>query len=402
MIDYTSPISVYCGVKDNTGSIVTLAAFMRMGEEYKDRIIRYRAYKVRLADIKAALNKWTDYRSSLYDAISSQSNPLGGDDSDEVVAMRQELAAADDAIARLQRDIEVGEHAVEDMKQSFPSATLSGCFAPTRAKANLQRHSGFICIDIDDHYEWTDSDGNKLSCVQSLDGVDYILSQLPWVVYAAHSVGGKGFFALIPIGPIDDVHPHEWYFDCLKAEFERYHIVIDPACRDTTRLRILSWDEHPYRNFANVVPYTGTQAFVSRNERRRRAAEEERRMQEILARRTRYANSPFAADDPQADWNHLCLCCDEVQRRNVNIANFTNEVEYVVWVRWGMALASEYGEAGRPLFHQLSAPSPKYNQSDTDKKYDGFLRRQARSDAPSVKSIFHNLMLADICWWKLR
>lgn len=47
---------------------------------------------------------------------------------------------------------------------------------------------------------------------------------------------------------------------------------------------------------------------------------------------------------------------------------------YDSWVQVGMSLKTEYGDAGRSLYHQFSGQSAKYNPKDTDIKWTSFKR----------------------------
>ena len=123
------------------------------------------------------------------------------------------------------------------MKKSLPAATVSGVFHPTRRADNLVKHSGFISIDID----------GKENPGVSLDDMRTALICRPYVAYAAISVSGNGMFAIIPIARTDN-EGHGAHFDALKEEFAQYGIKLDASCRDTSRLRFLSYDPEAYIN----------------------------------------------------------------------------------------------------------------------------------------------------------
>ena len=271
-MNWYANISVYKSAKDNVGQVMSLTDFMRLGHQMKDDIEKYRMMKSVLSRIRERSSGLQSMLEGLQEFIEENRNPLGGEELDpKVIEAVKERKNIENEIGELKDKIAAQSRMCDEQKRHFPCATISGWFAPTRAKANLQQHSGFICIDIDDHYNLN---GNTYT--QSLAGIRDLLVSLPWVMYAAHSVGGAGYFALIPLGPVDDDHPHEWYFDCLKAEFEQMGIVIDPACRDTTRLRFLSYDDNPVRN-AQCEHYMGSASFVSKRERQEREQEEKRR-----------------------------------------------------------------------------------------------------------------------------
>lgn len=394
-MDFYVNISVYSSAFDHKGRVMPLAKFMNLGKDYADSILEYRTLKEAYLDKLDAIDAARRYADELQSDIDGNENPMGGEDTTEIIALKSQLAEVCDTISTLLRTADEFKHRSDDIKRKFPCATLSGQFAPTRGKGNIVHHSGFICVDIDDHYTLTDSNGQKHSYRQDLVGVANVLRLIPWVCYAAHSVGGRGYYALIPLGPIDDTHTHEWYFDCLKADFEKYGIVIDPACRDTTRLRILSYDDAPIRNSA-AVPYTGQQRFVSRNERNRQRATLQAEHEAAIRRQLQYGSN---ADDPEKDFDHIVICTNEVMRRGT----FSAINGYKEWIALGMALATIYGERGRVIFDNLSSCANGYNSDEVCKKYDNFLRRAtpAEGKVPTIKTIFKLFHQEGIFWWKL-
>ncbi len=223
--------------------------------------------------------------------------------------------------------------------------------------------------------------------------VPSVLASLPYVLYAAHSVGGRGYFAIIPLAQIDETHSHAWYFEALQQEFLRLGIIIDPACRDTTRLRFVSYDTNPYRN-ALAVPFSGTAKFISRNERRRREEEEHRRA-ELLRR-----NAIINAADPDADFRHVQICVYKARQRGSIVVESDKD-----WYTAGMCLARSFGERGRAIFHDLSGTSAKYNVSDTDKQYDACMSAAGRSSVSghgpiSIRTLFQMFERDNIRWYR--
>ena len=392
-MNFYAPISVYRSVFDHTGWQMTLADFMNLGKErYAPDIIAYRSMKATLAELYDQRQAISQYASDLDTQIQAERNPLGGEETEAVIAKIAERERVGAQISKLDTDIKACQLQAEEIKKRFPCATISGYFQPTRSQSNIVQHSGFLCIDIDDHYYKTDSSGVKRKFRQDLATIPSLLASLPYVVYASHSIGGIGYFAIIPLGPIDQQHTHAWYFDALQQEFERMGVIIDPACRDTTRLRFSSYDTHPYRNPA-ATPYLGQKSFVSRNERRRldeeahRRAEQERR------------NAMISANDPDADFRHVQICVEKAHRRGSSIVDDYND-----WYRAGMCMARAFGERARSLYHTLSSTSSKYSASDTDKKYDSCLSAAGRSPQSahgplSVKTLFQLFEKENIRWY---
>ena len=388
MLNFDVRISVYKSAFDHTGTEMSLAAFMRLGkEQYYGDIIAYRTLKESIRELKAARTCYQTELDELATYIKKNKNPFGGEDTPDVVKAKADMENVRFSVAGLESRIDAASKQADAHKRKLPCATLSGRFVPTRGKSNLVEHSGFICVDIDDHYEERDSNGEMRSYTQNTAGVPELLRQLPFVLYASHSVGGVGYFALIPLGPIDEGHTHEWYFDRLKEEFQLYGIVIDRACRDVTRLRFCSYDSNPIRN-AQAVPFLGQQRFVSRNERKRQEEEAKRQaLIEAMRAKRRYESSSDADTFRQLD-----RLVDKIVGRNINTTK-----GYQEWSRVGLLLASALGEDGRSYFHRLSAMDKSYNHSDSDKKYDLCLKTNGGKS--KIGSVFYFFAENYKVWW---
>lgn len=389
MYNFDVRISVYQSAFDHTGRVMSLTDFMRLGkEQYHGDIVAYRTLKATVRELKDILACRTAEQDELRRFISGNENPFGGEDTPDVVSAKLELKAADDAVSELEERIGAATKQADWHKRRLPCATLSGRFEPTRGKANLVEHSGFICVDIDDHYEERDSSGEMRSYTQNMAGVPELLRQLPFVLYASRSVGGVGYFALIPLGPIGGEHTHEWYFDRLREEFQLYGVVIDRACRDVTRLRFCSYDPQPIRN-ATAEPFLGQHKFVSRNERKR--LEEESRRQALMAQYKAYRQRQ--GDDADRDFEHVGVCVQKCQQQRVNVTE-----RYEDWKEVGFALATAFGERGRDYFHSLSALSTKYDYAENNRKYDNFLKStQGKYTLGTLFGIFRQ---HGIFWYK--
>lgn len=388
MYNFDVRISVYSSAFDHTGSDMSLADFMRLGkEQYYGDIIAYRTLKASIRELKDAREGYLSEQEELSQYIRENENPFGGEDTPEVVKAKDELDKAQANLVQIEGQINKASKQADWYKRKLPCATLSGRFAPTRAKSNLVQHSGFICVDIDDHYEERDSRGEMRSYTQNMAGVPELLSQLPFVLYASHSVGGVGYFALIPLGPIDEEHNHEWYFDRLKEEFQLYGVVIDRACRDVTRLRFCSYDANPIRN-AQAEPFLGQHKFVSRNERKRQ--EEESRRQALIAQVKARRQT---TDDSANDYERVGICVRKCQQRNINLTE-----QYENWKEVGFALATAFGERGRDYFHALSAISTKYDYTENNRKYDNFLR--TTQNKYTLGTLFALFKQNGVFWYK--
>lgn len=220
------------------------------------------------------------------------------------------------------------------LKRSLPQATISGVFSPTRAKNNLSQHSGLICVDIDakdnpDILDW--------------ETLKQDLSVLPQIAYCALSVSGKGLFLVIPLRYPEK---HLQQFRQLQIDFQKMGIMIDSACSDITRLRCLSYDEHPIIN-ENATLYEG-----------------------VYVEKPKHKSFPtcfiYEGENTSAE---VAVCCRKIQQCGIDIT-----ASYDDWLKVGCALAT-LGESGRSLFHICSRQNAKYNAAKTDKMFTDLLRR---------------------------
>lgn len=220
------------------------------------------------------------------------------------------------------------------LKRSLPQATISGVFSPTRAKNNLSQHSGLICVDIDakdnpDILDW--------------ETLKQDLSVLPQIAYCALSVSGKGLFLVIPLRYPEK---HLQQFRQLQIDFRKMGIMIDSACSDITRLRCLSYDEHPIIN-ENATLYEG-----------------------VYVEKPKHKSFPtcfiYEGENTSAE---VAVCCRKIQQCGIDIT-----ASYDDWLKEGCALAT-LGERGRSLFHICSRQNAKYNATKTDKMFTDLLRR---------------------------
>jgi virE protein len=220
------------------------------------------------------------------------------------------------------------------LKRSLPQATISGVFSPTRAKNNLSQHSGLICVDIDakdnpDILDW--------------ETLKQDLSVLPQIAYCALSVSGKGLFLVIPLRYPEK---HLQQFRQLQIDFRKMGIMIDSACSDITRLRCLSYDEHPIIN-ENATLYEG-----------------------VYVEKPKHKSFPtcfiYEGENTSAE---VAVCCRKIHQCGIDIT-----ASYDDWLKVGCALAT-LGENGRSLFHICSQQNAKYNATKTDKMFTDLLRR---------------------------
>ncbi len=229
-------------------------------------------------------------------------------------------------------------------KKQLPMMTTSGVFRGGRKADCLVAHSGLICIDIDE------DDNTGIPDFEYLK--ENVLSRIEEVAYAAKSVGGAGYFAIIPLK-----YPgqHKRQFKKLQEQFAELGITIDAACSDVCRLRCLSYDEAPYIN-EEAVAYTGVY-----NEPRQPQWQS-------------WQRNGFADDTDE----RVYQACKEIELRKIDMTD-----NYEDWIAIGFSLAT-LGDAGREYFHIVSRQSPKSKPRETEQKFSSFLLSCSNGDSIGI------------------
>lgn len=130
------------------------------------------------------------------------------------------------------------------LKSLMPMITPSGVFSQ-RNQDSLVSHSGFIAIDIDR--------ASTNEFITNWNDLPNIITRLKNIAYFGRSVGGEGFWALIPIAFPDK---HKAHFKALQKAFERLGIELDPAPSNVASCRFFAHDPEGYFNH-HATPFTG-------------------------------------------------------------------------------------------------------------------------------------------------
>jgi len=211
-------------------------------------------------------------------------------------------------------------------KRKIIAVTPSGEFTG-RGQAGLKKHSGLICIDVDDK----DND-NLFDKVKGLKNDPF--------VYAYHqSLGGLGYAIYFRIEPTKHL---EAYLALEKYLGDTYHLIADKACKDVTRLRFVSFDPFLYLNAKDTPVF-----------------------KKYLKKEERVASHVIHAHTSK-DMEYII---SQIRSRRIDLTG-----SYHDWIQIGFALADHYGEGGRDYFHAISEIHPEYNAQSTDAKYDNFLK----------------------------
>lgn len=251
-------------------------------------------------------------------------------------------------------------------KKRLPGATLSGLFeirddectrrdgskyiAPvSRRETHLKQHTGWLAIDIDL------ADNAHLS---NFENIRMVCRFRPEIGLLMRSCSGSGYFGLVRLAYPDR---HKAQFKSLMQDYAALGVQLDKACSNIGRVRFASWDdfEHIYIN-EQVVPYRGV-------------VED---MPQVTPQTTRqsYRSGSYATyNDNEGEaqfWEQqrvqdrlIELIVEELVRNHKNITE-----SYEEWVKVGWALRSH--PYGLDLFHELSRCSQKYNEGQTNVKWN--------------------------------
>lgn len=235
------------------------------------------------------------------------------------------------------------------LKEKLPVFMPSGVFR-SKCEEGLVRHNGYVCVDIDD----------KPCNVESDNFVHFksFVASLPYVAYCGHSVGGRGYFCLIPIA---DPAKHTAHYRALEEEFKGYGITLDPACSNVCAKRFVSYDSEPYVN-PDAQVYARVWSPVSR----------------WNSVRTRMP--VFSKDRTEKRFLEVL---EQIKCHRVDITG-----GYRQWFKIIYSIASTFGERGRMYAHEVSRHYEGYSEAETNRQYDKCLRHQNQYNF-TIATFFH-------------
>ena len=227
----------------------------------------------------------------------------------------------------------------------LPSGSISVCLTTRESSKPLDQritqYNPLIVLDFDN--------------LPDIEAAKQTLVSLPYIYYAGLSVSGRGLFAIIPIAAADHTQ-HKTYFHALEKEMQTLGLTIDKACKDITRLRVISYDENPYIN-PDCTTYTLPETATPEQD------PEETTTEDLEA---------LKLEEHISLWEEQQIPLDD----------------YDQWITVGMAL-SRLGEPGRQAFHRVSRYSDKYTTEATDKAFDNFLHNTKEITLGSFYYICH-------------
>ena len=257
------------------------------------------------------------------------------------------------------------------LKKNLPAATISGTFTKRRIDA-VEQYNGIICIDID-------ADANPGIDTQEMKARICSYEQ---VAYAALSVSGKGVYAIVLTDNTEAKH-HPRICALLEKFIKHYSdIQIDPACKDITRLRFVSYDTNAYVN-------ESAEPFSTKEMTARWDAEE-------LAKKTAPPKPIFIPDHPEPGTTtieRVEAYVKAIERNAISIS------EYSEWTNLGLALASEFGQNGSNFFERISFYATENKRKEAEKKYKNLL--STNTGKVRIGTFFHICNQHGIKLWEL-
>lgn len=227
------------------------------------------------------------------------------------------------------------------LKRGLPAVTVSGLFRE-RNQAGLVKHSGLLCLDIDQQ------DNLHIS---NFGGLKTELAKIQNIAYIGLSVSGKGYFCIVPIAQPDH---HKRHFEAICNDLRQFGITVDRSGSDITRLRFASYDSEPHFNHeATVYQKLYTPPKV----------------QPCKSATVQPCKTPFEA------------LLKKIVETGTDITR-----GYKAWFEIGCSLASEFGENGRSYFHQLSQHHSDYTPRETDRQFNQCLKHKY---SYTINTIFH-------------
>lgn len=206
------------------------------------------------------------------------------------------------------------------LKKKLPSVTVSGTFTG-RKEMGLQKHSGFLCIDIDNYT-------NKEKLITD-----------PYAYAVFFSVSGGGLAMVFKITPEKHKESFLWIQEYLN---NTYGVIVDPAPQNVASIRYVSYDP---------------EIFINEKSKKCGIRVWQKKIPKGI---------PLILGTTELD--------TLVQQAVSQGVNFTEN--YFEWLYVSFALVDGFGEGGRNAFHTLSSVSAKYDPEACDRQYDIAMRRE--------------------------
>ena len=220
------------------------------------------------------------------------------------------------------------ENEYREQKRKLPSYTATATYKGERKEVNMTNYNALCVVDLDH--------------LQDVEKAKEDIKKLPFVLYCAKSVGGKGLFCLIRVNGSKDEYLKHWY--ALKDDFEGIGLQIDESCKDDSRLRFVSYDEKPYINYQATI-YAKKKVCV-------------------------IPSTNQAPPQTKHNQNKDCVLelqniMEDVQQNHLQLSRSHSDTLYLSNV-----LSSVMGEDGRKYLHIIRQQRGNYDPIKTDSLFD--------------------------------
>jgi len=230
-----------------------------------------------------------------------------------------------------------------ELKKNVPYFTPSGKFEQRKASA-LLAHSGLIGIDIDE--------------VENINAAVQILKVDEYTFSVFKSISGRGLCVLVKV----EKDKHKDAFEALsKYYFEILRHPVDPACKDVSRARFVSYDPDLFVNYNSKL------------------------FKKYLPKKETKQVRPLNFIHTKSKFERV------IEKINTDITG-----SYQQWRDIGFALASEFGEDGRGYYHHISSYSSQYDTKTCDKQYNYCLRQHSGSNSIKIVTFYYYAKLSGI------
>jgi predicted P-loop ATPase len=221
------------------------------------------------------------------------------------------------------RAVKKDEAKYKALKQKMPCITGSAIMNQgEKNKANIQQLNGLIVLDIDDDV--------NLELVNKINADQY--------TYISHrSFGGDGLCVFIKINPNKFL---ESFNELGQYYWDNFNLIIDQSCKNTNRLRFLSYDPYLFQN-------EKSKKFVAKTKIKKEVQKE---------------NFVFAKDD-------FTDIIDKV--KDIDLC----QDDYKRYCEIGFAIGSHFGMQGLDYFKAICQSGSKYDPKQIEKHYKNFCKQ---------------------------
>mgnify|MGYP006137240317 CR=1 FL=1 len=222
---------------------------------------------------------------------------------------------------------------IKKHKANLPCITGSGVFVDGKVDVNLEKHNGFILIDVD--YK------DNLHLKENFHELKAnVFSKIKEVCYAGLSASGLGYYLIIRL---ENPKRHKEYFDFISIWLkDAEDINIDASCSNLNRLRFFSIDDDQYIN---------EQASTLK--------------ESILGAK----KNPTYVQVKGSNTDILALV-EKIEASGVSIAP-----DYDSYFKLAVTFYNLLGEAGREYFHRTCCIDSAYDSKQSDDLFDDISKR---------------------------